>query len=87
MKPEPLKDKQYGLTNIESWKVDLAEKAKEDIIFNTKWFKDNDVKSAVEWLKETIQRFNITSLSKDDAFTITTSEINECIDEAFEDVK
>ncbi len=77
---EPLKDKGYGLTNIESWKVDLIERAEEDTINLTRWFKDRNIKSAVEWLKDKVNH----PTPKDDGDFV--QYINRMIDQAFPDL-
>lgn len=71
MKPEPLKDKiKYLGTG----------KAEDDARF-----KKQDIKSAVEWLKEQINIRDSGDFSYSGGFNYEL--INKLIDEAFEDVK
>ncbi len=99
MTPEPLKEK--GRWANEDLYLEYAQEA----INNTKlkehcislWFKDEDIKSAVEWLKEWKVRVCITLKAKcgccKNLFTIyytrkTETLCNKCLtNKAFEDVK
>ena len=80
MKPEPLKDKYYDTFTLENnnKRVDVS------ISGQGHWFDSNDIKSAVEWLKEQLNDSAICN-NEEDAKGIK-KYINFLIDKAFEDV-
>ena len=87
MKVESLMNKKYSLSNIEAWKQDLMQRAKEDTILNTKWFKDRDIKSAVEWLEEQILDMkNIKQMGDNWTYEKIRRFLKNSIDQAFEDI-
>ncbi len=80
MKPEQLKNKGFCRAILEH-PLDCIK----NNTCKARAYNDYDIKSAVEWLKQELQRFNTTE-EINDAFTITTTEINNAINKAFEDV-
>ena len=75
MKPEPLKGKTHNADN-------------EYFEENTKVFKTEDIKSAVEWLKQEIDKEVMEEYEKHNYCygKWLIEEINKIIDKAFEDV-
>ena len=80
MKTEPLKGKERGKKLLLKCGI-LEEDIEKDY---TTIYHGNDIKSAVEWLKEDIKRRLVNNLTGIDGQIL--NPINKSIDKAFEDV-
>ena len=69
MKPEPLKGKGREFKDLETY----------DMVLNTVLFRKHEIKSAVEWLKEEIEKYRLADVPNVDSLLID-------VDKAFEDI-
>jgi len=90
MKPEPLKNKKFiadGIKSCASFRIINAKNLKEaQEILSKVYFSEENIKSAVEWLKENVCTLIAFTDVEIKETTKLRKQFHKLIDEAFEDV-
>ena len=88
MKPEPLYGKEKSKRKImpKGTIIQTPNDIKRHSICDIHYFKEQDIKSAVEWLKESIKIRYMYHYDDKHTLKITTDDYLKLIDKAFQDV-